>query len=463
MKYKFPDNFLWGSAISAPQTESKGIEDTKDKEETIWEYAFKNHNERFFEGNFVMNGMKENYKRDIEIAKSLNFNSLRFSIQWSRLVDRNGKVLKAGLEYYNNFINEVISKDMKPIVNLFHWDMPMWAQEKGSWASREVIDAYAKYARIAFYNFGDRVKDWLTFCEPFVIVEAAYLYDYHYPYIQDLKQAWKVQWGLVIAHKKAVKEYRESKSDGRIGSSINIEPGYPRSQSEEDIESKDIFELIQWKSFMDPFVNNEYPQELIAFAKENDFWPETLIEESDWDLIRDYGMDFVGVNYYFPTRIKAPEDPQSGELPNQKFYNNYDMPGKRVNPYRGWEVYPKGIYDALMIVKERYNNIPCYISENGIGVSDEMQFADKNGIIQDHYREDFVSEHLVWIKKAIENGSSVFGYHMWAYIDNWSWQNAYKNRYGFVSLNIETGERIEKGSAKWIREVIKNNEVDWNE
>lgn len=461
MKYKFPENFLWGSAISAPQTESKGIEDTKNKEETIWEYAYRNHNERFFEGMFVENGMKNNYERDLDIAKSLNFNSLRFSIQWSRLVDREGEIIPEGLKYYNNYINKVIENGMKPIVNLFHWDMPMWAQEKGAWANREVVDAYAKYTRIAFDNFGDRVKDWFTFCEPFVIVEAAYLYDYHYPYIQDIKKAWEVQWGLVIAHKKAVKEYRESGSDGRIGSSINIEPGYSRSNNEEDKKATEIFELIQWRSFMDPFAGNKYPEKLIELAKKDGWWPEHLIEEGDFDLIDKYGMDFVGVNYYFPTRIMEAEDPTSGTLPNQKYYNHYDMPGKRVNPYRGWEVHPKGVYDALMIVKNEYNNMPCYISENGIGVSDEMQFANEAGVIQDSYREEFVSEHLVWIHKAIEDGSSCYGYHMWAYIDNWSWQNAYKNRYGFVRLDVETGERIEKKSANWIRNVIKTNTIDF--
>ena len=131
-----------------------------------------------------------------------------------------------------------------------------------------------------------------------------------------------------------------------------------------------------------------------------------------------------------------------------------------MNKYRGWEIHPESIYTMLKTIREEYGNIECFISENGMGVEGEDKFRE-NGTIQDHYRIEFIAEHLYWVHKAIEEGSNCIGYHMWTYIDNWSWINAYKNRYGYIELDIETGERKEKLSASWIREVIEENQVGW--
>ena len=93
-----------------------------------------------------------------------------------------------------------------------------------------------------------------------------------------------------------------------------------------------------------------------------------------------------------------------------------------------------------MNLKDNYGSIPVYISENEMGVENEERFI-KNGVIQDDYRIEFVKEHLTWLSKAIQEGSNCFGYHSWAYIDNWSWMNTYKNRYGFVQLDLNNNSK----------------------
>lgn len=81
-----------------------------------------------------------------------------------------------------------------------------------------------------------------------------------------------------------------------------------------------------------------------------------------------------------------------------------------------------------------------------MGVEGEERFKDEEGMIHDDYRIDFISEHLKWVHQAIQEGSNVKGYHLWTFMDNWSWSNAYKNRYGFVSVDLQkTGnERLRK-------------------
>jgi len=130
-----------------------------------------------------------------------------------------------------------------------------------------------------------------------------------------------------------------------------------------------------------------------------------------------------------------------------------------MNVSRGWEIYPKAIYDVLMNLKKNYNNLKSYITENGMGVEGEEKLM-KEGIVQDDYRIEFISEHMAWVAKAISEGANCHGYLMWTYIDNWSWTNAYKNRYGYFRLNLKTGVRTPKKSAFWIKEVIQKRELE---
>ena len=130
-----------------------------------------------------------------------------------------------------------------------------------------------------------------------------------------------------------------------------------------------------------------------------------------------------------------------------------------MNVYRGWEIYPKGIYDFGMKMKEQYPNLSFCISENGMGGEHEDRFRDENGQIQDDYRIEFVKEHLEWIFKAIQDGAQCKGYHYWGLIDNWSWNNAFKNRYGMIEVDLSGGyERKLKKSAAWIQKVIADRE-----
>ena len=177
------------------------------------------------------------------------------------------------------------------------------------------------------------------------------------------------------------------------------------------------------------------------------------------DIIKNYTVDFLGVNYYQPRRVKAKEsdfDNSNGWMPD-KYFDNYEMPGRRMNIYRGWEIYPEAIYDIAINIRDNYNNIAWYISQNGMGVEGEDKFINSEGYIEDDYRIDFLKEHLSYLHKAIEEGSNCFGYHTWTPIDCWSWTNAYKNRYGFISVDLKTQKKTIKKSGKWIKEVVGNN------
>ncbi|WP_225744004.1 glycoside hydrolase family 1 protein [Marinilactibacillus sp. Marseille-P9653] len=455
LDYQFPENFWWGSAASATQTEG-GENGTKGQ--TIWDKWYEEEPDRFFEnvGPEVTSDFYNRFKEDIANMKKIHHNSFRVSISWARLIPGGrGEVNPEAVDFYSQVIDELIKNDVEPFVNLFHFDMPLELQEIGGWENREVIEAYAEYANKAFELFGDRVKKWFTFNEPVVPVEGGYLYDFHYPNIVDAKKAIQVGYNTMIAHARVVKLYHE-KYDGKIGIVLNLTPSYPRSQNPADLKASHYCDLFFNRSFLDPAVKGEYPQDLIDLLSEYDQLPVT--EEADKSLLKDNIVDLLGVNYYQPRRVKARDaqpHPDSPFMPDW-FFDYYEMPGRKMNIYRGWEIYEKGIYDIMINLKENYGNIESFISENGMGVQDEERFL-VNGRIEDDYRIDFIKGHLKWLHRSIEEGCNVKGYHLWTFMDNWSWMNAYKNRYGFYSVDLKTQKRTAKKSASWFAEVSEKN------
>lgn len=456
--YQFPEGFWWGSATSATQIEGAASEGGKGK--NIWDHWYETESNRFFEniGPEATSDFYHRYKEDIRRMKEIGHNTFRLSISWARLIPGGrSEVNPEAVTFYNHVIDELLENDIEPFVNLFHFDMPMELQEEGGWESRDVVEAYTKYADECFRLFGDRVSKWFTFNEPIVPVEGGYLYDFHYPNIVDAKRAFQVAYNTMIAHAKAVEVFREHNVKmGQIGIILNLTPSYPRSENPADLRASRIADLFFNRSFLDPAVLGEYPQELIDLLQEHGQLPQT--EKGDSNLLKANTADVLGVNYYQPRRVKAKEslpNPYGPFMPDW-FFDMYEMPGRKMNPYRGWEIYEKGIYDIMINLKDNYGNIPSFVSENGMGVQNEDRFIE-NGEIQDDYRIEFIGEHLKWLHKAIEEGCNAKGYHLWSFMDNWSWMNAYKNRYGFFSVDLVTKERTAKKSAHWFKSVSENN------
>lgn len=460
MQYRFPDNFWWGSASSAAQAEGATLRDGKS--ETVWDHWFNIEPNRFFNqvGPQDTSTFYDNYKADVQLMKRIGHNSFRTSISWARLIpDGKGEVNAKAVEFYNALINELVENDIEPFINLMHFDLPMCMQALGGWESREVVDAFAHYAKTCFELFGDRVNYWFTFNEPIVPVEGGYLYDFHYPNVVDFKRAATVAYHTMIAHSKAVQAYRQLNQTGQIGIILNLTPSYPRSQNPADVQAANICDLFFNRSFLDPAVKGEYPDELVELLARYNQLP--ACQEGDKALLQAGKVDILGVNYYQPRRVKARANavnPESPFMP-EWFFDPYEMPGRKMNPHRGWEIYEKGVYDILTNLRENYGNLPCYISENGMGVEGEEKFI-QDGQINDSYRIEFIRGHLEWLHKGIEEGAQCIGYHLWTFIDNWSWSNAYKNRYGFIQLDLATQTRTVKKSGEWFAQVSKDNGFD---
>ena len=458
---KFPKDFWWGAATSGPQSEGR----FNKKHANMFDYWYDIEPEKFYNqvGPDVASNFYNSFKEDIALMKEVGLNSVRTSIQWTRLIDdlETNTVNQDAVRFYNDVIDTFLENGIRPIMNLHHFDLPVELYHQyGGWESRHVVELFVGFADRCFELFADRVKEWSVHNEPMVVVDGEYLYQFHYPNLVDGKKAVQVAYHLNLAAAKVIKSFKEKgypQTGARIGNVLNLTPTYAASEQAEDQAAAQFAELWNNKLFLEPSVKGYFPSELVAILeKDGVLWQE---EPGDADIIRENTVDFLGVNFYHPNRVKAPDiSPNSvGQWLPTRYYDHFDMPGRRMNIDKGWEIYPQAIYDIAINIRDNYNNIPWFVSENGMGISGEERFMDEFGQIQDDYRIDFITEHLENLKKGIDQGSNCFGYHLWTPIDCWSWTNAYRNRYGFISNNIHTQIKTIKKSGYWFKGIVENN------
>lgn len=461
---KLPDDFFFGAAMSGPQTE--GAWQVGGKLENLWDLASNLDITKFHNrvGSYAGNDFTHRRDEDVEILKGLGLSSVRTSFQWSRLMDADGHVNPEGARYYHELLAAFREAGIDLFVNLYHFDMPAYLFRRGGWESRGVVEAYASFARAAFAEFGQEVTHWFTFNEPIVEPQQRFTNAAWYPYESDFAKARRVQYGITLAHALATRAFRELQTagtvrhDARIGLINCFTPPYTREDpSPADLEAVRVVDGIDNRWWLDLVTKGRLPQDILDDLRRGGY--DLGERPGDAQILAQAPVDWLGFNYYHPARVQAPSH-ATDVHGNPVFAEEYVWPDAVMNESRGWEIYPKGIYDFAMTMRDDYPDLEWFVSENGIGIEGEYLHKDAQGTIQDDYRVEFVRDHLRWIARAIDEGARCRGYHYWAVIDNWSWNNAFKNRYGFVEVDLEQGYRRRyKKSADWLRRVATTHTI----
>lgn len=462
---KLPDDFFFGAALSGPQTE--GMWQAHGKLENIWD-TWSNLDLRAFHnrvGSYGGNDMGARYAQDFETFHELGLSSCRTSIQWSRLMDADGQLNRAGADFYHELFAAAREAGVEVFVNLYHFDMPAYLFRRGGWESREVVEAYAAYARAAFAEFGQEIEHWFTFNEPIVEPEQRYEHGGWFPFRHDFAQARRVQYGISLAHALAVGAFRELQAagtvrpDARIGLINCFTPPYTREDpTPADLEAVRMTDGLHNRWWLDLVTKGCLPTDVIETLEERGV--RLPVRPGDDAILAQGPVDWLGFNYYQPARVQAPAS-DTDEWGSPVFAEPYVWPEAVMNESRGWEIYPKGIYDFAMKMTRDYPELEWFVSENGIGIEEDHAARTPDGLIDDSaYRVPFVADHLRWVARAIDEGARCRGYHYWGVIDCWSWVNAFKNRYGFVEVDLSHNyDRRLKASAAWLREVTRTHEI----
>lgn len=461
MKYQFPDNFKWGSAVWAQGTE--GAFDQDGKAPTVWDEYYRLAPNRFFNqvGPSETLDFYHEYKKYAALAKDLGHNSYRTSILWARLIPDGKNINEKAVVFYRDMFKSFKNQGIELSVVLYWFDMPLLYENKGGFTTREIFDDFVFYCRTCFDLFDGLVDNWYIYNEPICDVVFKYQDDMCYPNKMDITLALKAIYNMCIAHALVVDEFHKGHWSGKIGSVLNRSEIYARSQHPADLKAKHMDELISYDCYEYPLLKGCFSEEWLEFAKK--YCPDLEIREGDAEIIARGKIELVGLNIYSPFRVKAketlvnPEAPVSIGFMDSPFFDSYVMHGRQFNKDRGWEIYPKVMYDVLMKFKNEYGNPEMYITENGIGIQDEYRYRDHSGQIQDDYRIDFVKQHLKFAYQAIQEGARLSGYNMWSFVDLWSPTNQFKNCYGFYEFDLKTKETKKKKSADWFKEITKDN------
>ncbi|MBS0851026.1 MULTISPECIES: glycoside hydrolase family 1 protein [Leclercia] len=456
-RISIPQDFILGAAASAWQTEGwSGKREGQDSWIDLW-YKNDRHVWHNGYGPAVATDFINRFREDVALMKQAGLTHYRTSINWSRfLIDyENAVVDETYAAWYDELFAEMHRQGIEPMICLEHYELPGTLLETyGGWGSKHVVELFTRYAEQVFARYHKVVKRWFTFNEPIVVQTRVYLDALRWPYEQNTG-TW-MQWNhhKVLATAKVVKLFREKGYSGSVGCILNPEVTYPRSRAAHDVRAAEIYDLFYNRVFLDPLVHGRYPQALFSLLAQHDVQWE--YNEQELALIADNTVDELGINLYYPHRVKAPSRAWHPETPFHPayYYEPFELPGRRMNKSRGWEIYPRIIYDMAMRIKNDYRNIPWFVAESGMGVENESQFRNRDGVIEDDYRITFISEHLYYTLLAREEGANCHGYMLWAFTDNVSPMNAFKNRYGLIEIDLDNQRaRRPKKSASWFRQL----------
>lgn len=438
----FPKNFLWGCATSAYQIEGSPLADGAGP--SVW-HRFSHTPGRVQDGD-TADVTCDHYRRwesDVDLMQSLGLNSYRFSIAWGRVLpEGTGRINAAGLDFYERLVDRLLSRGIQPMVTLFHWDLPAALDDRGGWLNRDIAQWFAEYANVVFRRLDDRVQYWTTLNEPWVVADGGYMHGVLAPGHRNIFEAPRAAHHLMMAHGAAVQAYR-AVGRNKIGLVVNIEPKYPASQSDADLAATRRAEAYMNRQYLEPALLGSYPEELHeVFGDASPKWPD-----ADLKLIKQ-PLDYIGVNYY--TRAVVRSDPTSWPLKSTTVKQK-----QHTHMETGWEVFPQGLVDTLLWIKDKYGNPPVYITENGACFFDPPQV--EGPVLEDPLRVDYLRKHIMAVHTAIQRGADIRGYFAWSLFDNFEWAFGFSKRFGIVHMNYETLKRTLKSSAHFYSKVIASN------
>lgn len=407
---KFPDGFLWGAATSAHQVEGGNVNDWAEWEKenaerlakeakNYWQpWQQEKFPEMFSPENYISGLACDHYNRfreDFDLAKAMNNNAHRFSIEWSRIEPEEGKFNQAETEHYRKVLQALKIHGLEPFVTLWHWTLPVWFVKKGGFEKRKNIKHFLRFCEFIVKEFKNDVKFWITLNEPEIYSSTSYFQGVWPPQKKNIIYYFSVIRNLIGTHCESYKIIKKINPNAKIGIAKN-------------------------NIYFEAYKNKIHNRILRGFI---DWW---------WNFyflnrIKNC-QDFIGLNHYFHNRIN-----------NFKFNQNEN----KIISDMGWELYPEAIYYVLKCLK-KYNK-PVYITENGL--------ADA----QDQNREWFIKESLKNIHKAIADGIDIRGYFHWSLLDNFEWDKGFWPRFGLIEIDYKTLERKPRLSSRVYAEIAKSN------
>ncbi len=334
--------------------------------------------------------------------------------------------------------------------------------EEDGWLNPKIADYFAEYAEICFTHFGDRVQNWITINEPWVIAMLGYGQGVFAPGRVSDREPYQAAHQILRAHAKAVAIYRsryQPQQQGRIAITNNCDWREPLTTAAADKEAaqRSLEFFLAW--FADPIYKGSYPKSMIKRVG----YRLPRFNEADLEILMG-SSDFFGIKHY--TTLLASEAKGNmkkdfvfgnGGLSKDQHVNlSVDKEWKKTK--MNWSIVPWGLERLLHWIDDRYDQPEIVITENGAAFDDKVV----DGVINDKSRIDFYQQYLMACHDALASGVNLTGYFAWSLMDNFEWASGFSKRFGIYHVDFETLERTPKASAKWYQKMIQNGLPDLN-
>jgi beta-glucosidase len=399
---QFPHNFLWGAATSSHQVEGNNVNSD------WWEWEKRSG---LKETSGLACRSYELYREDFDLARQLNHNALRLSIEWSRIEPKPSEFSSQELEHYRDVILALKERHIEPIVTLHHFTNPVWFTHLGGWLNKKSSVYFLRYVERIVETLCGHVRYWVTINEPMVYVYHAYILGIWPPQEKSFFKAKSVTDNLTHAHIQAYRAIhniyrRNNLSTPLVSIAQNVQAFQTCTET-----LKNRFATY----LRDKFYNLEFVRRLIAHKS----------------------LDFLGINYYSRNLVDT-----KSWLPAHLFIDvcNDGCSNLKKNSL-GWDVYPQGLYQLLL--KFNRFGLPLFILENGMCTQDDV------------LRWEFIYEHLRYLSLALEKGVKCLGYLYWSLIDNYEWDKGFSHRFGLIEIDYNNYKRTIRESARKFSEVCK--------
>ncbi|MGX7058443.1 6-phospho-beta-galactosidase [Vagococcus humatus] len=464
-----PKNFVLGGATAAYQAEGATKEDGKGK--VAWDDFLEK------QGRFKADPASDFYHRypeDLELCEKFGVDGIRISIAWSRIFP-NGNDQEPnplGVKFYHDLFKECHKRQVEPYVTLHHFDTPDTLHKEGDFLNLDTVEAFARYADFCFKEYEGEVTKWFTFNEVWPVSSCQYLTGTFPPGIRfDYSKVVQSMHNIMLAHARALNLFKEKGYAGQCGIIHSLETKYPYNRdSIDDQRAAELADTLSNKFLLDATFLGEYQEatwnNIQEILRSNDAHIEVPYEDIVEMKQAASQLDYLGINQYQSSFFRS----YKGD--NDIHHNGTGEKGTSVFKLKGvgeamfdmaiprtdwdWLIYPKGLYDMIMRVKNDYRNYKeIFITENGMGYKDDFE----DGVINDTPRIEYIKQHLEAVSDAIRDGANVNGYFLWSLMDVFSWSNGYNKRYGLFYVDFESQQRYPKQSAYWWKELHQTREL----
>ncbi|BBF41877.1 6-phospho-beta-glucosidase [Lachnospiraceae bacterium KM106-2] len=464
------DEFLWGAAIAANQSEGafeeggKGVSIIDRLPSGKERFMVMEHPQKFASQEFGYYPSRKGidfyhrYKEDLTLLKEMGIKCFRFSISWSRIFPKGEETQpnEEGLRFYDELIDEICKNGMEPLVTINHFDTPFHlAKEYGGWQNRKCVDFYVNYAETLLRRYRGKVKYWIPFNEINMVL--------HLPYVggglmleEDCNQEqakYLAAHHQLIANAMVTKLAHEIDSANQIGCMLAAGNVYPETSNPDDVLLS-IQKNRENYFFIDVQARGEYPSYAKRTFKEKEI--QITVTEEERKLLKENTVDFISFSYY-NSRMCSAKPKKDGFDAAGNVFNTLKNPYLEQTEW-GWQIDPVGLRITMNDLYDRYQK-PLFIVENGLGAKDTLE----EGKVHDSYRIEYLRSHIENMLEAVEDGVELIGYTPWSAIDiNSASTGQMSKRYGFIYVDLDdagngTMERVCKDSYYWYQNVIKTN------